>query len=202
MSAAQQDLPESKADMRRAQILAAAEQCFVEHGFHRASVSMICRAAGMSPGHVYHYFDNKEAIIAAIVRRDLDRLLEMTEGMRASDDVLAAMIARVPEGVAEKLEPRAARLRLEIAAEASRNEAIAGIVREADACSRESLKQTLRLACRDGRLAEDEQALDLAVETLAAMFDGLAIRAARNPGLDAAGIAGRFQLLLRALVAG
>ncbi len=43
------------------------------------------------------------------------------------------------------------------------NEAIAGIVREADACSRESLKQTLRLACRDGRLAEDEQALDLAV---------------------------------------
>ena len=52
---------------RRQQILNAAAQCFREHGFHGASIAQISKTAGMSAGHIYHYFENKEAIIAAIV---------------------------------------------------------------------------------------------------------------------------------------
>jgi len=51
-------------DARRAQIRAAAGECFRQHGFHGTSIAQISKRAGMSTGHIYHYFENKEAIIA------------------------------------------------------------------------------------------------------------------------------------------
>ena len=47
---------------RRAEILAAAQRCFVRSGFHGASMQEICAEAGMSPGNLYRYFPSKEAI--------------------------------------------------------------------------------------------------------------------------------------------
>src|ERR1700730_2274441 len=55
---------------RRAEILAAAQRCFVRSGFHRASMQEICAEAGMSPGNLYRYFPSKEALIAGIAERD------------------------------------------------------------------------------------------------------------------------------------
>ena len=48
---------------RRQEILAAAHRCFLRHGLQGASISMICKEAAMSPGHLYHYFPSKDAII-------------------------------------------------------------------------------------------------------------------------------------------
>lgn len=48
---------------KRQEILAAAHRCFLRHGLQGASISMICKEAGISPGHLYHYFPSKEAII-------------------------------------------------------------------------------------------------------------------------------------------
>ena len=59
-------------------MLDAAAICFRNHGFHGASMAQISKTAGMSPGHIYHYFDNKEAIIAAIVERDMEEMMEWT----------------------------------------------------------------------------------------------------------------------------
>jgi AcrR family transcriptional regulator len=68
--------PESdRAAQRRHQVLDAAAICFRNHGFHGASMAQISKTAGMSPGHIYHYFDNKEAIIAAIVERDMEEMI-------------------------------------------------------------------------------------------------------------------------------
>ena len=55
---------------RRAEILAAAQRCFVRSGFHGASMQEICAEAGMSPGNLYRYFPSKEALIAGIAERD------------------------------------------------------------------------------------------------------------------------------------
>src|SRR5437660_12047932 len=55
---------------RRAEILAAAQRCFVRSGFHGASMQDICSEAGMSPGNLYRYFPSKEALIAGIAERD------------------------------------------------------------------------------------------------------------------------------------
>ncbi|QFQ88838.1 TetR family transcriptional regulator [Paracoccus kondratievae] len=48
---------------KRQEVLAAAHRCFLRNGLQGASISMICKEAGMSPGHLYHYFPSKEAII-------------------------------------------------------------------------------------------------------------------------------------------
>ncbi|HEX5674480.1 MAG TPA: helix-turn-helix domain-containing protein, partial [Azonexus sp.] len=111
----------SRADTRREQIRAAAADCFRQHGFHGTSIAQISKASGMSTGHIYHYFENKEAIIADIVAQDLERLLTLTAELRAASDVKAAMIERAVEGVQDNLDPGSAGLQLEIVAEAARN---------------------------------------------------------------------------------
>ena len=60
----------------------------------------------------------QEAIIAAIVAGDLDRLLNMTAQMRAADDIPRGHAGgRVGQGVIDNLDPSVAGLELEIAAE-------------------------------------------------------------------------------------
>ena len=58
---------QAKYDEKRQQILKAAEGCFRRDGLRGASIDDICTAAHMSPGHLYHYFDSKEALGYAIV---------------------------------------------------------------------------------------------------------------------------------------
>jgi AcrR family transcriptional regulator len=173
-----------RAEARRAQILGAAAACFRSSGFHGASIAAISAAAGMSAGHIYHYFDNKEAIIAGIVAKDLDHVLDMSAQLRSSPDVLRAVIEAVPEGVHRAVDADAAGLKLEIAAEASRDEQIAGIVRAADAQGMASLVATLRCLRHSRGHQDDDLAIAGMAEIIAALFDGLMVRSIRNPGLD------------------
>ena len=188
----------SRAQVRRAQILDAAAACFRLHGFHGASIAAISAAAGMSAGHIYHYFANKEAIIAGIVSRDLDRALDLTAQMRSSPDVLAALLAAVPEGVARAFDPEAAALKLEVAAEASRNERVAAIVRAADGQGIASLAATLASMRRARGHDDDDTTLAAMAEVIAALFEGLTLRAIRNPGQDREAAVG----MVRRIIAG
>jgi len=63
-------------EARRQQILDAACDCVRQAGFHGASMAEIAKAAGLSVGQIYRYFENKEAIIAAIVAQDLAEMRE------------------------------------------------------------------------------------------------------------------------------
>src|SRR4026208_1733161 len=47
---------------RRAEILAAAQRCFVRAGFHGASMQDICAQAGMSPGDPYRSLPSPAAV--------------------------------------------------------------------------------------------------------------------------------------------
>ena len=55
-----------RAEVQRERILCAAQKCFIEHGFHAASMANIAAAAQMSAGLMYRYFENKSAIVRAI----------------------------------------------------------------------------------------------------------------------------------------
>jgi AcrR family transcriptional regulator len=190
----------SRAETRRAQIRAAAAECFRQHGFHGSSIAQISKAAGMSTGHIYHYFENKEAIIADIVAQDLERLLRLTAELRAASDVKAAMLERAVEGVRENLDPGMAGLQLEIVAEAARNPHIADIVRAADQQCRDSLGETIR-ALRQGAGHQDsETTLAGMVEAISAMFEGLRIRAIRNPGIDRDAVVRMFRRMVSDLL--
>ena len=52
---------------RREQIIDAAMYVFAQKGFTRATNKDIAREAGITPGLIYHYFENKEALLKAII---------------------------------------------------------------------------------------------------------------------------------------
>ncbi|MBJ7329463.1 MAG: TetR/AcrR family transcriptional regulator [Solirubrobacteraceae bacterium] len=55
-------------------IVDAAGRVLVEEGYERASTKRIAAVAGVSPGSVYQYFPNKEAIVIATVEQMVDDL--------------------------------------------------------------------------------------------------------------------------------
>jgi len=55
---------------KRRQIVQGARAIFLAQGFDAASMSDIARAAGVSKGTLYVYFDNKEQLFGAIVREE------------------------------------------------------------------------------------------------------------------------------------
>jgi AcrR family transcriptional regulator len=52
---------------RREQILGAATRVFAEKGFSRATTREVAREAGVSEGTIYNYFEDKEALLMAIM---------------------------------------------------------------------------------------------------------------------------------------
>lgn len=190
----------SRTEARRAQILAAAADCFRQDGFHGASIAKISRAAGMSPGHIYHYFGSKEAIIAAIVEQDVARVLTLTAELRSARDVREAMIERVAEGIAEHLDPQAAALRLEIVAEAARNPDVAQTLRCADARALAGLAEMIRGVRRSAGHLDAEGTAPAMADTIAVLFEGLQIRAVRNPDLDPRALARIYRRLIQDLL--
>ncbi len=190
----------SRAEARRAQILAAASDCFRAHGFHGASISQISKSAGMSAGHIYHYFENKEAIIAAIVAHDLDWLLTLSATWRAADDILEAMIGGVAEGVKRNLDSGEAGLKLEILAESSRNPEVAAVVQNAGKRCNENISEIVRLARAAKGLSSDDATISTIVDILGTMFEGVLARGVRSPDLDAERFTRAFQSVVRDLI--
>lgn len=54
---------------KRERILDAAVELFVERGFYGTAVPLVAKAAGISTGSIYNYFENKEALVNAVFRR-------------------------------------------------------------------------------------------------------------------------------------
>ncbi|MFI5718595.1 TetR/AcrR family transcriptional regulator [Nocardia sp. NPDC051750] len=67
-------------------IIDAGQAVLIAHGYEGASTNRIARAAGISPGSLYQYFPNKDAVIGAAIDRYNE---EVSERVRAQ--VLANM---------------------------------------------------------------------------------------------------------------
>jgi AcrR family transcriptional regulator len=78
-------------DVRRTQILDAAEDLLVAHGL-RTSVADIAERAGVAKGTVYLYFDSRDDLFAALRARYLDRFVA---------EVAATVVARQPATAAD-----------------------------------------------------------------------------------------------------
>ncbi|MCR2747823.1 TetR/AcrR family transcriptional regulator [Limnobacter parvus] len=177
----------SKAELRRQQILDAAAECFRKSGFHGASMSEIAKSFGMSAGHIYNYFESKEAIIEAMVKRDLDQALERIAKIQGEKDILKAMLGTVDEGVQRRIDR--SELDTEILAEAARNPKVAATVQSTDAVIREKVINLIKgVQPVEGALKGPPPCpLNLAAKStiLMALFDGLQIRAIRDPNMKA-----------------
>jgi TetR/AcrR family transcriptional regulator, repressor for uid operon len=178
--ATRRKIDQERSEQRRSQVLDAAMECFQRSGFQGASMARISQAAGMSVGHIYHYFENKEAIIAAMVERDVDRLKDDFEAIRAQDDVAAAMLDHAAAVMTRPEHTRDGTMRIEMLAEASRNPRIADILQSAHRKIGEMVVGAMRHA--DPDLGEDEAFLKF--ELLSLMIGGFDSALIRNPDVD------------------
>jgi AcrR family transcriptional regulator len=71
---AKQQRQQAMSDSRRALMLDAARSVFERLGIEGASIREIAKQAGYTPGAIYSYFDNKEAIYGALLAESLERL--------------------------------------------------------------------------------------------------------------------------------
>lgn len=185
-------------EQRRHQILAAAAECFQRRGFHSASMAEISKAAGMSVGHIYHYFENKEAIIRAMVEAKAQEVVDKMDELRRRPDVLAALVEKVDEGMAKQTERASAAMTIEVLAEAARSPGILKTLCDSDRVAMAKMKETLIAA--SPALGADPRLLDGRTNLIAALFDGLAIRALVNPDFDREGLLAALRLTMQTLL--
>lgn len=93
---------------RQSQLLEAAEELFIEHGYDKTSVEMIAEAAGIARQTVYNQFGSKEGLFLAITKGlAADVTASISEPLDAGRDV-RAMLERFLAGfVRVALSPRA-----------------------------------------------------------------------------------------------
>jgi AcrR family transcriptional regulator len=158
-----------KANARREKVVQAARNLFAEQGFHATGMAAISHASGVLVGQIYRDFANKEAIVAAIVERDLDDYLregELHETCACDDP--AAVRAWIARFVACSDIPDR-RLIAEIMAEAARNVRVADIFRAVDARLSGRLVEALRILAPTA----DARRIDCVAETIMVLSGGI-----------------------------
>lgn len=176
----------SKAAQRREEILDAALVCFREKGFHAASMSSIARAFGMSAGHIYNYFDSKEAIIAALVDRWVEEYVKKPPFPIELDAHLQyeKMLESVKSELSENIDGCDKALLFEIAAESLRNEKIAESIRRANAKARSFIRMNvLKRYEKHGRKPPED--LDARIAICSSIFDGVCFRSIADRTMSA-----------------
>jgi TetR/AcrR family transcriptional regulator, repressor for uid operon len=170
-----------KHEQKRQEILQAALSCFVKDGFHGASTTDICAAAKISPGHLYHYFGSKEAIIEALVQYSLEHAASRFEAILASPDVIEAFLMDLEN--TSICRPEAQVLSAEALAEACRNPNFARIVQDQGRGIRRLLVDFLSKAQQRGDV---DPGLDpeATANILVAIVDGARALPIRNPLAD------------------
>lgn len=171
-----------KHEQKRREILDAAERCFARDGFQGASISSICAEAGISPGHLYHYFESKEAIVGAIVEMSLEQATERFGRTMESSEALAALISEM-EQARSRNEYGKNILILDMFAEAGRNPELAKVLQENSRGMQQILADFLCKGQSRGRIDPSLDA-ETAAAVLIGVIDGSKIMAVRAPSLN------------------
>lgn len=169
---------------RRNQVLTAAAECFRRKGYHGAGMAEISKTAGMSAGHIYNYFDSKEAIIEAIIQRDMEEMFSLFQQFEdAPGELLAVMQERADEGVERHMNKDKTALELEMLAEAARNQKVAFLMQQSDTQARAKMRRLLTGERSQVKDATDKE-LDGRINVLFAIFGGLSLRRTLYPELQ------------------
>ena len=84
----------------RARLLAAARKCFGQFGYEKTTNKDIANEAGITTGAIYHYFDSKPELFAAIARETDDEIVTaFADAAAAEPDVVAKITAVLREAI-------------------------------------------------------------------------------------------------------
>ncbi|BAC89358.1 TetR family transcriptional regulatory protein [Gloeobacter violaceus PCC 7421] len=160
-------------ELRREQILQAAVTCFARKGFHAATTDDICAEARLSPGSIYRYFHNKEAIMLAIAQSHQQVVVGWMQEAAQRTDVIEALAMFAARFVGELDAPNA-RIALEIVVEAGRNPTLAAQVSRYDEEVNDGIVDLLLSGKQRGQIAADIDFVATAF-LLRAAIEGLGI---------------------------
>ena len=186
-----------RTERRQDQILDAAEECFLAEGFHGASMSRIATAAKMSAGHIYQYFESKEAIIIALCERRFSGFEDLLVAAEKGDH--AASASFVDAWISQFtwwIDPERAPLTLEIMLEAGRNPKVASVVRRIDLRFREIMRSSLLPLA--GPIPEDE--VEDRLEAIVMLSHGMTSRMTADRDADPDRILEAFRMAVHDLL--
>ena len=175
--------PQERTESRCNQVLAAAEACFFKNGFHGASMAEISKKAKMSVGHIYNYFESKEAIIVALVEQEIGSVIALFEKAiqekSSFTQVLYAYVERQERRDRSSNREYAA-LMHDILAEVGRNPKITEAMWEYDRVLRNLLGDLCKIHHPDW----EEEQINARMEILMALLLSYKVRSVVNPNID------------------
>ena len=191
----------ARAAKQRERILDAAEVCFIQHGFHAASMAGIAQTAEMSAGLIYRYFDSKAAIVKAIIERHLEsEHIKKIGQLHTAEDVSRSILETFDcwrRRDDPKMNPV---LMIELAAESTRDPEIARAVRTKDRAFEPGITALVRrVASRRGAKLTLAAARSRAM-VLQCLVEGLAMRVVRDPKLQRATLKPALEAIVAVLM--
>lgn len=174
-------------EARRAEILDAAETCFIRRGLHQTTMHDICEESQLSPGAVYRYFDSKDDLIDAVAERRTQQEMQFIDEAKAQTSEAAEALTVLGDRFwGQFLRPdfeHWARLDIEIWPETLRNPRHQARVREQRSMLRQALTEVCRLAIEQGTMRLEANPLAMA-NLLMALYRGLQLHKAIDPTVD------------------
>jgi AcrR family transcriptional regulator len=91
--------PHLDRDLKRKQILDAAEKLFLRNGYEATAMAEVARRAGVANNAVYWYFPSKDDLLAAVLQRRQERAFENLSARANStpDEQALAMLAQLDQ---------------------------------------------------------------------------------------------------------
>ena len=172
---------QDRAAARRQQVLDAAWERFLRHGFHNTSMAEISRASGMSVGHIYNYFTSKEAVIVALCEQEMTKLLARFRETAASRErFVEEMKAILREQIAEDSNACQAALVRDLLAEMGRNDTLTLAIQNFD----RSIRAEISAICRLHKPDWPEHLIRSRTEVLLVLLHGYGMRGIVNPDIN------------------
>lgn len=173
-----------RAEAQRERILCAAQKCFIEYGFHAASMASIAETAQMSAGLMYRYFENKNAIVLAIIERQLQEGRAQIARMHTSSELAERLFDVFSRWQARDPAVMNAALFLEMSAQATRDPQIAEALRRSDELIFADFKAWMTRSREDGGLGLPPESVETRAFLLQCFIKGLTVSAVRQPRLE------------------
>jgi AcrR family transcriptional regulator len=187
-------------ELRRQQILDASAVCFSRRGFHPTTMQDICREAELSPGAVYRYFPSKESIIHGMCERGGSQKIEAVEDAMETGTTLDAFDSLIETfflGLDAIQSHADCILRVELIAEASRNDHIREWLTQDLEAVRNRFAQLIRSGQEKGEI---DPSLDVSAvaQVMVALFHGYVTQKLVDPEMNA----NHYAEVIRSLFAG
>jgi AcrR family transcriptional regulator len=100
MSAAPDPRPApARSEATRKRVLDAAVACIVEEGFQSSNLSRIARYAGMTTGAIQHQFGDKATLLAEVVERGFEQMIDRLARMPGGEEPLATRVSKLVEAL-------------------------------------------------------------------------------------------------------